>query len=208
MKKSTETYKIYIFKVLKHVHPDIGIPSQAMGIMNSFNLSSPYPNPNHLLLVAAETSMAAAPILPSSPQTSPFDSDERPPLICSPEEQFQPLLLTRQHSLLVHCLVSRICEYVDAINKIEGSGSPRLRSATVAVKQAVNIGSVISQVNLAPPGLTINDESGGQILDFESCGAVDVCPVAQPAQATVREGEVCWSLVRSLLWWQWVKVKF
>ncbi|KAH7422723.1 hypothetical protein KP509_12G022200 [Ceratopteris richardii] len=34
--KSTETYKIYIFKVLKQVHPDTGISSKAMGIMNSF----------------------------------------------------------------------------------------------------------------------------------------------------------------------------
>ncbi|GLJ42493.1 hypothetical protein SUGI_0880740 [Cryptomeria japonica] len=35
-KKSIETYKIYIFKVLKQVHPDIGVSSKAMGIMNSF----------------------------------------------------------------------------------------------------------------------------------------------------------------------------
>ncbi|EPS70960.1 hypothetical protein M569_03796, partial [Genlisea aurea] len=35
-KKAIETYKIYIFKVLKQVHPDIGISSKAMGIMNSF----------------------------------------------------------------------------------------------------------------------------------------------------------------------------
>ncbi|XP_077212655.1 putative histone H2B.1 [Tasmannia lanceolata] len=35
-KKGVETYKIYIFKVLKQVHPDIGISSKAMGIMNSF----------------------------------------------------------------------------------------------------------------------------------------------------------------------------
>ncbi|XP_047329218.1 histone H2B.7-like [Impatiens glandulifera] len=35
-KKSIETYKIYIFKVLKQVHPDVGISSKAMGIMNSF----------------------------------------------------------------------------------------------------------------------------------------------------------------------------
>ncbi|KAJ6827981.1 histone H2B.11-like [Iris pallida] len=34
--KNVETYKIYIFKVLKQVHPDIGISSKAMGIMNSF----------------------------------------------------------------------------------------------------------------------------------------------------------------------------
>ncbi|CAN4121040.1 unnamed protein product [Withania somnifera] len=36
VKKSVETYKIYIFKVLKQVHPDIGVSSKAMGIMNSF----------------------------------------------------------------------------------------------------------------------------------------------------------------------------
>ncbi|KAG6490827.1 histone H2B [Zingiber officinale] len=36
VKKGTETYKIYIFKVLKQVHPDIGISSKAMSIMNSF----------------------------------------------------------------------------------------------------------------------------------------------------------------------------
>ncbi|KAJ8505788.1 hypothetical protein OPV22_006674 [Ensete ventricosum] len=35
-KKGIETYKIYIFKVLKQVHPDIGISSKAMSIMNSF----------------------------------------------------------------------------------------------------------------------------------------------------------------------------
>ncbi|KAH6818235.1 Histone superfamily protein [Perilla frutescens var. frutescens] len=33
---NTETYKICIFKVLKQVHPDIGISSKAMGIMNNF----------------------------------------------------------------------------------------------------------------------------------------------------------------------------
>ncbi|KAJ7559051.1 hypothetical protein O6H91_04G067500 [Diphasiastrum complanatum] len=36
VKRSVETYKIYIFKVLKQVHPDTGISSKAMGIMNSF----------------------------------------------------------------------------------------------------------------------------------------------------------------------------
>ncbi|CAM0953527.1 unnamed protein product [Alopecurus aequalis] len=35
-KRSVETYKIYIFKVLKQVHPDVGISSKAMSIMNSF----------------------------------------------------------------------------------------------------------------------------------------------------------------------------
>jgi len=34
--KSIESYKMYIYKVLKQVHPDTGISSKAMGIMNSF----------------------------------------------------------------------------------------------------------------------------------------------------------------------------
>ncbi|EFJ50830.1 histone H2B [Volvox carteri f. nagariensis] len=32
----SETYKLYIYKVLKQVHPDTGISSKAMSIMNSF----------------------------------------------------------------------------------------------------------------------------------------------------------------------------
>merc|ERR1719478_912399 len=35
-KPKAETYKIYIYKVLKQVHPDTGISSKAMSIMNSF----------------------------------------------------------------------------------------------------------------------------------------------------------------------------
>eukprot|EP01025_Chloroclados_australasicus_P015367 TRINITY_DN1735_c0_g1_i1.p1 TRINITY_DN1735_c0_g1~~TRINITY_DN1735_c0_g1_i1.p1 ORF type:complete len:227 (-),score=20.82 TRINITY_DN1735_c0_g1_i1:176-856(-) len=35
-KSKAETYKIYIYKVLKQVHPDTGISSKAMSIMNSF----------------------------------------------------------------------------------------------------------------------------------------------------------------------------
>mmetsp|Transcript_28805 Transcript_28805/g.52910 ORF Transcript_28805/g.52910 Transcript_28805/m.52910 type:complete len:124 (-) Transcript_28805:254-625(-) len=34
--KASETYKVYIYKVLKQVHPDTGISSKAMSIMNSF----------------------------------------------------------------------------------------------------------------------------------------------------------------------------
>ena len=33
-KSKTETYKIYIYKVLKQVHPDTGISSKAMTIMD------------------------------------------------------------------------------------------------------------------------------------------------------------------------------
>lgn len=35
-KKGKESYGIYIYKVLKQVHPDVGISSKAMSIMNSF----------------------------------------------------------------------------------------------------------------------------------------------------------------------------
>merc|ERR1712023_474132 len=35
-KSKTETYKIYVYKVLKQLHPDTGISSKAMSIMNSF----------------------------------------------------------------------------------------------------------------------------------------------------------------------------
>ena len=31
-----ESYSVYVYKVLKQVHPDTGILSKAMGIMNSF----------------------------------------------------------------------------------------------------------------------------------------------------------------------------
>ena len=34
--KRKESYAIYIYKVLKQVHPDTGISSKAMGIMKSF----------------------------------------------------------------------------------------------------------------------------------------------------------------------------
>ncbi|XP_067883369.1 histone H2B 1/2-like [Heterodontus francisci] len=35
-KSRKESYSIYIYKVMKQVHPDTGIPSKAMSIMNSF----------------------------------------------------------------------------------------------------------------------------------------------------------------------------
>ncbi|KAJ8396972.1 hypothetical protein AAFF_G00012950 [Aldrovandia affinis] len=35
-KTRKESYAIYVYKVLKQVHPDTGISSKAMGIMNSF----------------------------------------------------------------------------------------------------------------------------------------------------------------------------
>ena len=35
-KKRTESYSMYIYKVLKQVHPDTGISKKAMSIMNSF----------------------------------------------------------------------------------------------------------------------------------------------------------------------------
>merc|ERR1712212_235813 len=35
-KSRKESYAIYIYKVLKQVHPDTGVSSKAMSIMNSF----------------------------------------------------------------------------------------------------------------------------------------------------------------------------
>lgn len=35
-KKRTETFSLYIYKVLKQVHPDTGISKRSMSIMNSF----------------------------------------------------------------------------------------------------------------------------------------------------------------------------
>ena len=35
-KKRHESFATYIFKVLKQVHPDTGVSSRAMSIMNSF----------------------------------------------------------------------------------------------------------------------------------------------------------------------------
>lgn len=35
-KKRSETFSVYIYRVLKQVHPDTGISSKAMSIMNSF----------------------------------------------------------------------------------------------------------------------------------------------------------------------------
>ncbi|XP_077980700.1 late histone H2B.L4-like [Glandiceps talaboti] len=35
-KRRAESYSIYIYKVMKQVHPDVGISGKAMNIMNSF----------------------------------------------------------------------------------------------------------------------------------------------------------------------------
>ena len=36
VKKRSETYNIYIYKVLKQVHPEMGVSKRAMYILNSF----------------------------------------------------------------------------------------------------------------------------------------------------------------------------
>ena len=36
MKKGAETYSVYIYRVLKQVHPETGISKRSMSIMNSF----------------------------------------------------------------------------------------------------------------------------------------------------------------------------
>lgn len=34
--KKSESYSVYVYRVLKQVHPDIGISKRSMSIMNSF----------------------------------------------------------------------------------------------------------------------------------------------------------------------------
>ena len=51
-KKRKESYAIYIYKVLKQVHPDTGVSSKAMSIMNSF-VNDPFER------IAAEASRLA-----------------------------------------------------------------------------------------------------------------------------------------------------
>ena len=66
-KRRKESYAIYIYKVLKQVHPDTGVSSKAMSIMNSFV--------NDLFeRIAAEASRLAHYNLPGDPdccQASP-----------------------------------------------------------------------------------------------------------------------------------------
>ncbi|KAH8394385.1 hypothetical protein KR222_009324, partial [Zaprionus bogoriensis] len=41
-RRRKESYAIYIYKVLKQVHPDTGISSKAMSIMNSFSTDADF----------------------------------------------------------------------------------------------------------------------------------------------------------------------
>ncbi|XP_041727678.2 histone H2B [Coregonus clupeaformis] len=72
-KSRKESYAIYVYKVLKQVHPDTGISSKAMGIMNSFV--------NDILSVSPESPLAwptTTSVLPSPPGRS------RPPCLLLP----------------------------------------------------------------------------------------------------------------------------
>ncbi|GMH26523.1 hypothetical protein Nepgr_028366 [Nepenthes gracilis] len=84
----------------------------------------------------------------------------------------------------------RFCEYVDAINKIEGSGSPGLWSATVDVKQVMKIGSVISQ---GPPPFKKAVE--GQTGHFVSGAATPITKLAAVSSSSstmvVSWGSMC-----------------
>ena len=53
-KKRKETYAIYIYKVLKQVHPDTGISSKAMSIVNSLREALMKPPNWHTTMVAQQ----------------------------------------------------------------------------------------------------------------------------------------------------------
>merc|ERR1712190_111182 len=69
-KAKTESYKIYIYKVLKQVHPETGISSKAMSIMNSF-INDIFEK------IAFEASRLAR--YNKKPTHFPRDPDRRPP---------------------------------------------------------------------------------------------------------------------------------
>ena len=70
-KSKTETYKIYIYKVLKQVHPDTGISSKAMSIMNSFI--------NDIFEQIAAEAGQARPLQQEADGHVPRDPDRGPP---------------------------------------------------------------------------------------------------------------------------------
>merc|ERR1712072_1198375 len=71
-KKGTESYKIYIYKVLKQVHLDTGISSKSMSIMNSFT--------NDIF----EKIASEAPASPATPRRAPSPPGRsRPPCASS-----------------------------------------------------------------------------------------------------------------------------
>ncbi|CAI9548591.1 unnamed protein product, partial [Staurois parvus] len=70
-KTRKESYAIYVYKVLKQVHPDTGISSKAMSIMNSFV--------NDIFERIAGEASRLAHYNKRSTITSPGDPDRRPP---------------------------------------------------------------------------------------------------------------------------------
>ncbi|RLM78462.1 hypothetical protein C2845_PM12G13640 [Panicum miliaceum] len=88
-KKSVETYKIHIFKVLKQVHPDIDISSKAMSITNSFinDISEAaklarYNKKPTITSRKIQTSVRL--VLPGSSPSTPFPRAPRPSLSSPP----------------------------------------------------------------------------------------------------------------------------
>jgi hypothetical protein len=61
-KKRKESYAIYIFKVLKQIHPDTGVSSRAMSIMNSFVMTSLSVLPQKILVWLTTTNVQPSPV--------------------------------------------------------------------------------------------------------------------------------------------------
>ncbi|ROT68987.1 putative H2B histone [Penaeus vannamei] len=59
-RRRKESYSIYIYKVLKQVHPDTGISSKAMSIMNSF-VNDIFERPLRLPALPTTTSVPPSP---------------------------------------------------------------------------------------------------------------------------------------------------
>ena len=78
------SYKIYLFKVLKQVHPDTGISSKSMAILNSEQQGGCQPSPAPACLPASLLLPAPAAVAAlNTPQKKPLDQSHRP-FACHP----------------------------------------------------------------------------------------------------------------------------
>ncbi|XP_039512770.1 histone H2B isoform X2 [Pimephales promelas] len=73
-KSRKESYAIYVYKVLKQVHPDTGISSKAMGIMNSFVNDIFERIADDLLASHSETRSLQIPVCFKLPKTTLFQN--------------------------------------------------------------------------------------------------------------------------------------
>ncbi|KAK9878204.1 hypothetical protein WA026_021220 [Henosepilachna vigintioctopunctata] len=93
-RKRKESYAIYIYKVLKQVHPDTGISSKAMSIMNSFVNDSSKESPPKLVVW----------LIITSGRRLPVERSRRPYVSCCPVNWRNTRTTTRRLQSLLYKL--------------------------------------------------------------------------------------------------------